>query len=400
MHTLITFLGKGRDNAQTGYRSTRYRFDDGAESHSPFFGLSLAERLQPERLVILGTAGSMWGVLVEHLATEGDDEDRRLRLLDAEARQSVDSALLEEVAPMLARALGREVVPRLISYARDTSEQASVLQAIADAVSKDRISIDLTHGFRHLGMLGLLSAIMLERVGKHRIEGLWYGALEMTQGGVTPVLRLDGLLAIQRWIDALDRFDANGDYSVFAPLLEADGCAADKAHCLASAAFHESTLNLSDARTQLRTFLPALDAPLSGASGLFQDKLRKQLEWALAGELDAHQQKLALRALQRRDYLRAAVLGIEAMITRLCFTEGSDPLDYRARDAADKAFGAQLRDGEHTDWKRDAYWTLKNLRNAMAHGIPPNIRAHAQLLRNPERLHQRLNACLNQLNNT
>ncbi len=124
------------------------------------------------------------------------------------------------------------------------------------------------------------------------------------------------------------------------------------------------------------------------------------MEWALAGELDAHQQKLALRALQRRDYLRAAVLGIEAMITRLCFTEGSDPLDYRARDAADKAFGAQLRDGEHTDWKRDAYWTLKNLRNAMAHGIPPNIRAHAQLLRNPERLHQRLDACLRQLNNT
>lgn len=79
----------------------------------------------------------------------------------------------------------------------------------------------------------------------------------------------------------------------------------------------------------------------------------------VAGELDAHQRKLALRALQRRDYLRAAVLGIKAIITRLCHTEGSDPLDYRARDAADKAFGAQLRDGEHTDWKRDAYWTLK-----------------------------------------
>lgn len=102
----------------------------------------------------------------------------------------------------------------------------------------------------------------------------------MTQGGITPVLRLDGLLAIQRWIDALDRFDANGDYGVFAPLLEADGVAADKARCLASTAFHESTLNLSDARTQLRSFLPALDQPLSGASGLFQDKLRKQLEWA------------------------------------------------------------------------------------------------------------------------
>jgi hypothetical protein len=38
----------------------------------------------------------------------------------------------------------------------------------------------------------------------------------MTEGGVTLVLRLDGLTAIQRWVAALDHFDASGDYAVFA----------------------------------------------------------------------------------------------------------------------------------------------------------------------------------------
>jgi hypothetical protein len=29
-HTLVTFLGRGRDDPQTGYRQATYRFDDGA----------------------------------------------------------------------------------------------------------------------------------------------------------------------------------------------------------------------------------------------------------------------------------------------------------------------------------------------------------------------------------
>src|SRR6202035_5992569 len=64
------------------------------------------------------------------------------------------------------------------------------------------VSFDLTHGFRHLGMVGMLSAVMLERIGRLTTRSLWYGALDMTDcaTGITPVLPLDALNAIQRWI--------------------------------------------------------------------------------------------------------------------------------------------------------------------------------------------------------
>lgn len=39
-------------------------------------------------------------------------------------------------------------------------------------------------------------------------------------------------------IDALDRFDQNGDSAVFAPLLETDGVPADKARSLERAAYN------------------------------------------------------------------------------------------------------------------------------------------------------------------
>ena len=59
-HTLVTFLGRTPKNAG-GYRTTRYRFPDGSESESSaFLGWTLAKRLRPNRLIVLGTPGSMW----------------------------------------------------------------------------------------------------------------------------------------------------------------------------------------------------------------------------------------------------------------------------------------------------------------------------------------------------
>lgn len=396
MHTLVTFLGKGRDDPRTGYRKARYRFPDGAVRETAFFGWALAEHLVPDRIVVLGTSGSMWGVFVENFAAEGEAEEARLRLLEAESRASVDQSLLERVAHLLEHAIGRTVLPRLIPYGKDEAEQRAILEAIAETVPKGEVSFDLTHAFRHLGMLGFISAFMLERIGRLRVKGLWYGALDMTEEGVTPVLRLDGLMAIQRWVDALDRYDATGDYGVFAPLLEADGVPADKARCLQEAAFHERTFNIADARRKLLTFLPLLDSPLPGASGLFQRKLNERLRWGREEELHEHQRKLAYVYLNRRDYVRAAVLAWEAILTRECVVGGLDPHDYgengdRAQAEANLRVSLQR---EGIRWAESAHRRLKDLRNALAHGSPPWSEELRKVLSNPDQLCRVLEADL------
>ncbi|MDD3649937.1 TIGR02221 family CRISPR-associated protein [Immundisolibacter sp.] len=397
MHTLVSFLGRGRDNPTSGYREASYRFADGRTATTPFFGLALARHLDPDLLVLLGTESSMWDVLVENLPGIGEaDEALRLELMEAVAAGRVTADLLGRAQPLIERAIGRSVRLKLIPFGRDAAEQRQILECIEQAAGRGEVSLDVTHGFRHLPMLSLVSAFVLERLGR-TVTGIYYGALEMTADGHTPVLRLDGLLAIQRWVEALAVFDASGDYRVFAPLLAADGVAADKTHCLEEAAFFERTSNVADAARQLATFLPALDAPLPGASGLFQKRLRERLAWAREPDLATRQRKLAHQHLNRGDFVRAAIFGYESLLSRLCLEQGHDPLDYAARERLARAFGEELHAGEHADWKREAFLTLKNLRNALAHGTPPTREALRPKLRDRDKLAAEIQRCLHRL---
>lgn len=397
MHTLVSFLGRGRDNPQTGYRQATYRFPDGSTETTAYFGLALARHLAPDRLALLGTAGSMWDVLVENLpGIGGEDDALRLALMDAVAAQRVDQPLLERVAPLVERALGRPVQLLCIPFGRDAAEQRAILDAIAQAAPNGQVSLDLTHGFRHLPMLGLLSAFVLDGLGR-QVAGLYYGALDMSADGIAPVLRLDGLIAVQRWVDALASFEASGDYGLFAPLLERDGVPADKARCLHEAAFFERTFNVSDAARKLNTFLPILDAPLPGASGLFQKRLKERLAWVGEADLAARQRKLAFEHLKRGDYVRAVIFGYEGLVTRLCHEQARDPLNFSARKQVAEEFNRELRAGEHADGKRDAFRTLSYLRNALAHGTPPYGEHLRRVLRDAQALRQEIEACLDRL---
>lgn len=389
--TLVTFLGKGRDNRKTGYCQAIYRFPDGGQDTRAFFGLALADHLRVEECVILGTGASQWGVLVENLAEEGRDEDIRIKLMDAEASGTVDQAMLDEVAPLMTKAIGREVMPRLIPFGRDECEQVEILRVIADAVASERIHVDVTHGFRHLGAIGFLSGFVLQGLRDSLdVRGIWYGALDMREGGVAPVLRLDGLGRARRWVDALGRYDATGDYGVFSQLLIEDGVAQDKARCLKDAAYHERTMNLPDAARKLRTFLPTLDQPLDGASGLFQKRLKERLGWAREAELAQHQRKLAREHLRREDYMRAAIFGWEAMLSLECQNREVDPKGYNEK----KLVLDELRSSD--GFSRE-HRILNAIRNALAHGTPPEQEKYKQILRNPESLRAELEKAFKKL---
>jgi CRISPR-associated Csx2 family protein len=393
-HTLVTFLGKERDGSWNGYRETTYQFPNGVRRTHSFFGLALAEHLQPDRVVILGTRASMWGVLVEHVAA-GGEEAARIALIDAEAAGQVDQLLLDRVAPVMQRAAWPEIVPRLIPLGRTGGEQHGILETVSQLVASGNVSFDVTHGFRHMGMVGMLSAFMLERTGRLRVHSLWYGALDMTTNDITPVLRLDGLHAIQRWISALDRFDASGDYGIFASLLEADGVAQDKVRCLEEAAFYERILNLSDAAQKLRTFLKAIDEPLPGASRLFQDQLKERLRWVRGPDLAAQQRQLADQYLGRGDYVRAAVFAWEALVSGAC--AGFEWQRRETREAAAKAIDEKFSAPDCDALCADAFQTIRRLRNALAHGNPPTDDRFRKMLASPEALHGALRRAIDRL---
>lgn len=398
MKTLVTFLGRGKENKDTGYRETTYEFPNGSKERTAFFGLALAKKqICPDCVVILGTSGSQWSVLVENFAVKDEEEEARLKLIDAEIGQKVKQDMLDRIAGLMSKAVGIRVVPCLIPFGKSESEQYEILNIIAEKVPEGTVSLDLTHGFRHFGMIGFLSAFMLEYVHKLVVSDLWYGALDMTsKSGITPVLKLDGLDRVKQWINALERFDATGDYSVFTPLLIADGVA--DAECLKDAAFYERTHNLSKAMGKIHTVLPKLKNPLLGAAGLFQDQLCKRLAWVNLGSLSKKQRTLANQYLDRRDYVRAATFGWEALITLQCETQGYDLKDPNKRQEAREEFRNSL-----TLDQQKKFDSLNQIRNALAHGTSPthgnrHIREKCEeMLGNEQKLREGLKAFLTDL---
>lgn len=86
MNNLISFLGRDRADPRTGYRKANFQFDAGFSHSEAFFGLALTEYLQqtedlkPDRLLLVGTAGSMWNVFFKR---QGVNDDEVLELMSA-----------------------------------------------------------------------------------------------------------------------------------------------------------------------------------------------------------------------------------------------------------------------------------------------------------------------------
>ncbi|MDR0776280.1 MAG: TIGR02221 family CRISPR-associated protein [Azonexus sp.] len=361
MTTLISFLGKS-DKA-TGYRKTTYRFDRDFARTVPYFGLALCEYLKPQRLVLIGTKGSMWDVFLEQ---QGADDEDLLALMEAVQEERVDDAMLAIHEKRLSDKLGLDVKCRLIPYARDTAEQITVLRQLAEVTPKgDSVALDITHGFRHLPMLALVAARYLTHVVQVKIEGIHYGALEMTANGETPALRLDGFLQMLDWVEALATYDKDGDYGVFGKLLEADGLAPGKARQLEKAAYFERISNPVQAKQTLAGntgAAAALENHGGPLSALFKDALMERIQWFRQRDRGEQELFLADAYLERKDYLRTALFLYEAFVTKATMKNGGDINNF-----ADRKNAVSLEKDSSPELKK-----LEWLRNAMAHGIRPD----------------------------
>lgn len=367
MKTLVTFLGRVRKQSGGDYERALYRFPDGIRE-TAYMGLELARYLRPDRLVVLGTDRSQWEFLVLQGQGEGSLEAAE-RIDRAIQERRLSQELLDMAALSVRDGLGCSVSLRLIPYGRDAAEQREIFQLIADTVGSGEVHFDVTHAYRHLSMIAFSSAFMLAQLGRVRVGGLWYGALDMKdEQGVAPVVQLDGLLDAQAWAAALARYDATGDYGVFAGLLRKDGFPSQTSESLREAAFRERTTDVNGAAAVLRKVLSELKKPLTGASEVFRSTLTERLGWAKSGHLADHQKRLAWSYLQREDYLRAAIFALEACLSRACWHERLNPADRNAR--------ARFGNDEGMEWLRTrmagaeaSFRDLKRLRNCLAHGF-------------------------------
>jgi CRISPR-associated Csx2 family protein len=381
-HTLIGFLGKAQKK-DGQYREACYNFE-GRKETSRFFTGALNKVISPERLIILGTSGSMWDVLCENIG--GDGHDQWAKLSEAVESDQVTQDQLDQFNIHFSHVLNVDCRLKIIPYGDNLAEQIEILQIMAaDVRQGDKVSLDLTHGLRHLPMLGLLSAMYLQTAREVAIEGLYYGALDRTKDGITPVMRLDGLLTLAEWINALQGFDKTGDIAPFSGLLQAQGMEQKTAEHLEEAAFLESILDIPKARSPLRKFADQTKAGLPGIGALFADSLQKRIAWHKGSDLYSRQRSNAFFYLEQSDYLRAAALGYESFITLHVKQDKTVPaLDQEDYDDRERVKKNIENNKDPAYWKD--YKLLRNLRNSLVHANRDNTKETQRALSSKQHL--------------
>lgn len=387
MTTLISFLGGGKQGGS--YRTTDYKFSDGTiYKDERYFGMVLAKEVKPDRLILLGTSGSMWDVFFEagledHLEAWGT-------LSDAVQTDSVTIAQLQPFEQFLTDKLNIQVTCQLIDYAKDAAGQVSILKKLDELLSEsEQVVMDVTHGFRHLPLIALVAARYLQVTKSVHIQHIYYG-FHSNESKVSEVLELRGLLDMLDWVSALETFDKDGDYAVFAPLLVNVGLDKTSADELERASYLERLLNASGASAKLKQVMPKLDALHSADSplfSLFYEPLAKRLSWYKKSSLGLQEQDLAEKYFKRKDYVRAVVYAMEGLISRETALNDDNVHDFNNRkDAYD-----------HLIKSKDKFKDFKEFRNAMVHGTASGKDKIRQIMKDPVRLHASLKDRFKQL---
>ena len=124
----------------------------------------------------------MWDAFFESVADE-ENVDALADLETAVDEGTVSESMLERYRDAIAGELGLasgDVAFLVVPRAERFDEQIAILDRLAPLIETgEELLIDVTHGFRHLPMLGLVAARYLEKVRGARVGDIIYGALAM-----------------------------------------------------------------------------------------------------------------------------------------------------------------------------------------------------------------------------
>lgn len=380
MRILVTTLGKGqspqnhREAVHGNYQTAQYRFEEGDSSQpTQFFGLALYRHLvetgwKPDKIVVLGTATSMWDAwlesapeLAEHVEFAGE-----LYELQKPGNNGVDKDGLNRLSGILSEHYHIAFDCQIIPFGRTPDEQAVILRVLDGSVGRgDEVVLDVTHGFRHMPMLELLSSFLLRHAKNVGTKAIYYGALDMPgPAGAKLVVRLDALSGLENWIEAVAVLESSGNVL---PLAAACSCLPGGKEVQMNLERYQFLSEMNEMFPLRSTAKIISDwirtsAPASATLALFQDILLDFFSWHSLSPAKG-QLALAERALRtgRRD--KAVMMAFESVITAHLAT-GATPTDYMVRENTEKSIPQVLKGKNDTD----SWWLLKDLRNSLAHG--------------------------------
>jgi CRISPR-associated DxTHG motif protein len=114
-----------------------------------------------------------------------------------------------------------QIVEVDIPDGKSEAELWRIFEKISDAVCEgDQIAFDITHGFRSLPVIALLTIAYLKQIKQVKVRYILYGAFDAKDEQGTPVFDLTPFADLLDWLAAAKIFTATGDSSELGQLIQ------------------------------------------------------------------------------------------------------------------------------------------------------------------------------------
>jgi CRISPR-associated DxTHG motif protein len=129
----------------------------------------------------------------------------------------------ESAWPVLAALQDDRIRPIRIPVGEDNQQMWDIFEIVIKHIEAgDELVFDITHGLRSLPFLSFLFSAYAKFAKKAEIRAVYYGALELTKNGITPVLDLSRFVQMFDWMNAASRFADLGDSRALSDLLRSE----------------------------------------------------------------------------------------------------------------------------------------------------------------------------------
>jgi CRISPR-associated Csx2 family protein len=238
---LISPLGaansNGNKNGKGDYRTANYRFNNNKnnEYETPFVSAAIAQHLNIDKMILIGTSKSMWEEVYRYFAVNSSyelDDDYYYELIDKIEKSGVKNYYLKEkdlhkvdeaINSYLkdnANSSLEASKSKIITYGVDDEEiwaNFDLFMGLTEELEDgDQVYLDITHSFRSIPLFMYLMMDFIQNLKTKKIElsGLYYGMVEITgemDEGYAPVIDYKPLFEISKWIRGLYDFTNYGN---------------------------------------------------------------------------------------------------------------------------------------------------------------------------------------------
>ena len=395
---LLTSIGIGqydKEKKQVSYKDAVYALneDRGKIFKTSYIYDALMEFKDIDKIIFIGTTGSDWHALYEHLFYENSRiipskpriEYYAYELYELKESKEKDLDKCRQKLQTLIDTMGGVSLDIIIlHYGLSIEEMNENFDRLAEAKKyigeDDVLSFDITHSFRSLAFYELLAVnfFKLSMSEGDRLDFVSYAMFEgQGDDGITPIVNQEPLLRLLDWTKAADEFKRFGtthlldqlrkqgeiDDSNISPVVIKDVKNALKRLCNAV-----DTNDLSELRNMVSNCKKVKEKGSTGNHVI--DFIFDEIYDKFGEYLDQDENNITLYVefakwhIEKNRYIAAAITMIETMI-KLCSNENlgnTDTIREKLRSNA----AIRRYSGEHKDFIK-YYNELRLLRNKLCH---------------------------------